>query len=168
MSGRSSLWFISSCYNCNMKTKEHSKQLREKIIEKYKSGDGYKKISNSLDIPPSSVKSIIKKWKEYGTCLNLPRAGRPHKLSDRARRRLVRGGHQDTYDHSEGLKSFSGSDGRDCTYNNCCLGSSPVKAVWESGKEKATVDKSSHEISPGIRPKACGRLQGQLEEGSCI
>uniref|UniRef100_A0A8P4FYI4 Transposase Tc1-like domain-containing protein n=1 Tax=Dicentrarchus labrax TaxID=13489 RepID=A0A8P4FYI4_DICLA len=27
---------------------------------------------------------------EYGTCLNLPRAGHPQKLSDRARRRLVR------------------------------------------------------------------------------
>ena len=73
-----------------MKTKEHSKRLREKIIERYKSGDGYKKISNSLDIPQSSVKSIIKKWKEYVTCLNLPKAGRPHKQSDRARRRLVR------------------------------------------------------------------------------
>ena len=54
------------------------------------SGDGYKKISNSLYIPQSSVKSIIKNWKEYGTCLNLPRAGRPQKLSDRARRKLVR------------------------------------------------------------------------------
>ena len=73
-----------------MKTKEHSEQLREKVIEKYKSGEGYKKMSKALNIPWSSVKSIIKKWKEYGTCVNLPRAGRPHKLSDRARRRLVR------------------------------------------------------------------------------
>src|SRR4029434_10363380 len=44
----------------------------------------------ALNIPWNSVKSIIKKWKEYGTCVNLPRAGRPHKLSDLARRRLVR------------------------------------------------------------------------------
>ena len=73
-----------------MKTKEHSEQLREKVIEKYKSGEGYKKMSKALNIPWNSVKSIIKKWKEYGTCVNLPRAGRPHKLSDRARRRLVR------------------------------------------------------------------------------
>ena len=47
-------------------------------------------MSKALNIPWNSVKSIIKKWKEYGTCVNLPRAGRPHKLSDRARRRLVR------------------------------------------------------------------------------
>ena len=48
-----------------MKTKEQSKQLCEKVIEKYKLGDGYKNISKSVNIPWSSVKSIIKKWKEY-------------------------------------------------------------------------------------------------------
>ncbi|KAF7651086.1 hypothetical protein LDENG_00116390 [Lucifuga dentata] len=73
-----------------MKTKEHSKQLCEKVIEKHKSGEGYKKISKSVNIPWSSVKSIIKKWKACGTTVNLPRAGRAPKLSDRARRRLVR------------------------------------------------------------------------------
>ena len=36
--------------------------------------------------PLSSDKSMTKKWKEYGICVNLPRAGRPHKLSDGARR----------------------------------------------------------------------------------
>src|SRR4029434_5025265 len=46
-------------------------------------------MSKALIIPWSSVKSIIKKWKEYGTCVNLPSTGRPHKLSDHARRRLV-------------------------------------------------------------------------------
>ena len=45
-------------------------------------------MSKALNIPWNSVKSIIKKWNEYGTCVNLARAGRPHKLS--ARRRLVR------------------------------------------------------------------------------
>src|SRR4029434_6380345 len=54
------------------------------------SGEGYKKMTKALNIPWNSVKSIIKKWKEYGTSVNLPRAGCPHKLSDRARRRLVR------------------------------------------------------------------------------
>ncbi|XP_072127656.1 activating transcription factor 7-interacting protein 1-like isoform X7 [Mobula birostris] len=76
--------------NYTMKTKEHSTQLREKVIEKHKSGDGYKKISKSLNIPWSTVKSIIKKWKEYGAAVNLPRTGRPLKLGDCARRGLVR------------------------------------------------------------------------------
>ena len=46
-----------------MKTKELSKEVRHKVVEKYRSGEGYKKISKSLIIPLSLVKSIIKKWK---------------------------------------------------------------------------------------------------------
>jgi transposase len=49
-----------------------------------------KKISNTLNIPWSSIKSIIKKLKEYGTTANLPREGRPPKLMDQARRALIR------------------------------------------------------------------------------
>ena len=48
------------------------------------------------------------------------------------------GGHQDTYDYSEEVKSFSSWDS---AYNNCYMGSSPVKALWESGKEK-TIESS--------------------------
>ena len=39
-------------------------------------------MSKALNIPWNSVKSIIKKWKEYGTCVNLARAGRPQKLAE--------------------------------------------------------------------------------------
>ena len=56
-----------------MKRKEHSEQLLDKVIEK--SRDGYKNISNSLNIPWSTVKSIIKKWKEYGAAVNPPITG---------------------------------------------------------------------------------------------
>lgn len=73
-----------------MKTKELSKQVRDKVVEKYKSGLGYKKISKSLMIPRSTIKSIIIKWKEHGTTTNLPREGRPPKLSARSRRALIR------------------------------------------------------------------------------
>ena len=73
-----------------MKTKELSKQVRDNVVEKYKSGLGYKKISKSLMITRSTIKSIITKWKEHGTTANLPRDGRPPKLTDRARRALIR------------------------------------------------------------------------------
>ena len=43
-----------------MKTKELSKQVRDKVVEKYRSGLGYKKISETLNIPQSTIKSIIK------------------------------------------------------------------------------------------------------------
>lgn len=86
--------------------------------------------------PWSSVKSIIKKWKEYGSCVNLPRSGRPHKPSDHARRRQVGEATQDSCDYSEEVTSFSSSDGRDSAYNNRCPGSSPVKTFRDSGTEK--------------------------------
>ncbi|MBN3274862.1 TCB1 transposase, partial [Polyodon spathula] len=41
-------------------------------------------------IPLSMVKSIIKKWREYGTTVNLSRTDSPQKLSIQARRALVR------------------------------------------------------------------------------
>ncbi|CAB1438003.1 unnamed protein product, partial [Pleuronectes platessa] len=37
-----------------------------------------------------TIKSIIRKWKEYGTTANLPRGGRPPKLKSRTRRKLIR------------------------------------------------------------------------------
>jgi hypothetical protein len=59
-----------------MKSNELSKQVREK----YRSGLGYKKISETFNIPRSIIKSIIKQWKEYGTTANLPRNGHPPKM----------------------------------------------------------------------------------------
>jgi transposase len=43
-----------------------------------------------LNIPRSTIKSIIKKWKEYGTTTNLPREGHRPKLTDQERRALIR------------------------------------------------------------------------------
>ena len=73
-----------------MKTKELSQQVRDRVVEKYRSGLGYKKISKTLNIPWRTITSVIKKWKEYGTTTNLPREGRPPKLKDQARKALIR------------------------------------------------------------------------------
>uniref|UniRef100_A0AAX7UKG3 Transposase Tc1-like domain-containing protein n=1 Tax=Astatotilapia calliptera TaxID=8154 RepID=A0AAX7UKG3_ASTCA len=43
-----------------------------------------------LNIPRSTIQVIIQKWKEYGTTVNLPRQGRPPKLTGRTRRALIR------------------------------------------------------------------------------
>ena len=72
-----------------MKTKELSKQVRDKVVEKYRSGLGYYKISETLNIPRSTIKSIIKQIEINGTTTNL-REGRPPKLTDQARRALIR------------------------------------------------------------------------------
>ncbi|CAJ0968241.1 unnamed protein product [Ranitomeya imitator] len=72
------------------KTKEHSKAIRDKIVEGHKAGNGYKTLSKELGLPVSTVGSIIRKWKAYGTTVSLPRPGQPLKVSSRAEARLVR------------------------------------------------------------------------------
>ncbi len=69
-----------------MRSKELPEELRDRIVARHRSGQGYKKIS----VPKSTVASIILKWKTFGTTRTLPRAGRPAKLSYRGRRALVR------------------------------------------------------------------------------
>lgn len=122
-----------------MKTKEHSKPLKRKIIESISH-----ELSNALDVPQSSVRSIIKKLKGNDTCLNLPRAdwvtGREEED--------WRGTHPDPLDHSEGVKSFSGSAVGDCTYNNWFL----TSWSWVGERQR-------EENWPGICPKAPGRLK---------
>uniref|UniRef100_A0A8C7N1Z7 Transposase n=1 Tax=Oncorhynchus kisutch TaxID=8019 RepID=A0A8C7N1Z7_ONCKI len=73
-----------------MKNKEHTRQVRDTVVKKFKAGFGYKKISQALNIPRSTVQAIILKWMEYQTTANLPRPGRPSKLSAHTRRRLIR------------------------------------------------------------------------------
>ncbi|CDQ94039.1 unnamed protein product [Oncorhynchus mykiss] len=64
-----------------MKNKEHTRQVRDTVVKKFKAGIGYKNISQALNIPRSTVQAIILKWKEYQTTANLLRPGRPSKLS---------------------------------------------------------------------------------------
>ncbi len=73
-----------------MRSKELPEELRDRIVARHRSGQGYKKISYALKVPKSTVASIILKWKTFGTTRTLPRAGRPAKLSYRGRRALVR------------------------------------------------------------------------------
>ena len=73
-----------------MKTKELSKQARNKVVEKYRSVLIYKRISETLNIPRSTIKSILKKLKVYGTTTNLPGEDRLPKLTDQAWRALTR------------------------------------------------------------------------------
>jgi transposase len=73
-----------------MRLKELSVELRDRIVWRHRSGEGYQNISAALKVPMNIVASIILKWKMFGTTKALPRAGRPAKLSNRGRRALVR------------------------------------------------------------------------------
>ena len=70
-------------------SKELSIDLRDRILSRHRSEEGYQKMSSALKVPKNTVASIILKWKKFGTTKTLPRAGRLAKLSNRGRRSLV-------------------------------------------------------------------------------
>ena len=65
------------------KTKELSKDIRDKIVDLHKAGMGYKKISKQLGEKLTTVGAIIRKWKKHKVTANLPRSGAPRKISPR-------------------------------------------------------------------------------------
>ena len=67
-----------------------SVELRDRIVSRHRSGEGYQNIYAALKVPKNTVASLILKWKKFGTTKTLARVGRPAKLSNRGRRALVR------------------------------------------------------------------------------
>ncbi len=49
-----------------MRSKELPEELRDRIVARHRSGQGYKKISAALKVPKSTVASIILKWRRLG------------------------------------------------------------------------------------------------------
>src|SRR4029434_6947468 len=72
------------------KTQEHSDNVRQKVVELHKSGNGYKKTSKQLKIPISTIMAISKKFKVTGDVRNQPGRGPVCKLTPRTVRRMVR------------------------------------------------------------------------------
>ena len=74
-----------------VKTKELSKDMRERILEHHKGGLGYRKNSQEINLALSSVGNTIKKYQKYGdSTANLPRNGRPRKINERTSRWISR------------------------------------------------------------------------------
>ena len=71
------------------KVKEVSEYLRKQIIQLHSEGISYWNISTQVNVPYSSVGLIICKFKEYGTTVNLPRAGAPRKIGLQSRGHLL-------------------------------------------------------------------------------
>uniref|UniRef100_A0A8C7LZI4 RPGRIP1 like n=1 Tax=Oncorhynchus kisutch TaxID=8019 RepID=A0A8C7LZI4_ONCKI len=63
------------------KTKELSKDTRNKIVDLHKAGKTESAIGKQLGLKKSTVGAIIRKWKTYKTTDNLPRSGAPRKIS---------------------------------------------------------------------------------------
>uniref|UniRef100_A0A673XGL7 Tc1-like transposase DDE domain-containing protein n=1 Tax=Salmo trutta TaxID=8032 RepID=A0A673XGL7_SALTR len=63
------------------KTKELSKDVRDKIVDLHKAGMGYKTIAKQLGEKVTTVGAIIRKWKKHKSTVNLPWPGAPCKIS---------------------------------------------------------------------------------------
>lgn len=65
------------------KTKELSKDTRNKIVDLHQAGKTESAIGKQLGVKKSTVRAIIRKWKTYKNTDNLPRSGAPRKISSR-------------------------------------------------------------------------------------
>ncbi|XP_058654656.1 E3 ubiquitin-protein ligase TRIM35-like isoform X2 [Onychostoma macrolepis] len=72
------------------KTREHPIQVRQMRVDLHKSGNGYKKIATRLNLPISTVRGIIKKFKTTGIVTNNAGRGPKFILPLRTVRRMVR------------------------------------------------------------------------------
>lgn len=94
-------------------SKQLSNDLKTKITEHYDLGEGYKKLSQRFQLSVSDVRNIVRKWKATGTVLVKARSGRPRKISERQRRRMVRMVKNNPQTTSKDLQDHLASDGVD-------------------------------------------------------
>ncbi|KAK3559892.1 hypothetical protein QTP86_026172 [Hemibagrus guttatus] len=72
------------------KTKELSKDTRNKIVDLHQAGKSESALGKQLGVKKSTVGAIIRKWKTYKTTDNLPRSGAPRKISPRGVKMITR------------------------------------------------------------------------------
>ncbi len=72
------------------KTKELSKDTRDKIVDLHKAGMGYRTIDKQLGEKATTVGAIIRKLKKLKMTVNLPRTGAPCKISPRGVSMILR------------------------------------------------------------------------------
>uniref|UniRef100_A0A8D0CWF1 Transposase Tc1-like domain-containing protein n=1 Tax=Sander lucioperca TaxID=283035 RepID=A0A8D0CWF1_SANLU len=72
------------------KTKELSKDTRNKTVDLHQAGKTESAIGKQLGVKKSTVGKIIRKWKTYKTTDNLPRSWAPCKISPRGVKMITR------------------------------------------------------------------------------
>ncbi len=72
------------------KTKELSKEVRDKIVDLHEAGMGYKTIAKQLGEKVTTVGAIIRKWKKHKITVNLPQSGAPSKIKPRGVSMIMR------------------------------------------------------------------------------
>eukprot|EP00644_Phytophthora_capsici_P015147 jgi/Phyca11/128400/e_gw1.75.31.1 len=73
-----------------MPGKQHSQDLRDRVLLKWREGLGTRRISRHLSMHRDTVRSIIKYFKKHGDVTLRRRSGRPPKTDGRLDRRITR------------------------------------------------------------------------------
>ena len=92
-------------------SKQLSNDLKTKIVQHHGLGEGYKKLSQRFQLSVSTVRNIVRKWKTTGTVQVKARSGRPRKISDKQRRRMVRTVKVNPQSSSKDLQHHLAADG---------------------------------------------------------
>ena len=103
-----------------MRSKELFTELRDRIVSRNRSGEGYQQVSTALKAPKNTVASIILKWKKFGTSKTLFRACPPGQ-TEQSGQGLGQGGDQEPDGHSDRALEFPCGDGRTFQKVKSCL-----------------------------------------------
>ncbi|KAK3535591.1 hypothetical protein QTP70_017124 [Hemibagrus guttatus] len=86
----SAIFTVQTPNSTMAKTKELSKDTRNKIVDLHQAGKTESAIGKQLGVKKSTVGAIIRKWKTYKTTDKLPRSGAPRKISPRENARALK------------------------------------------------------------------------------
>lgn len=59
-------------------------------MDLHEEGNGYRKVSQTLGVNVNTVGCVIRKWKKYNSVVNVPRSGRPRKITGATERLVIR------------------------------------------------------------------------------
>ena len=94
-------------------------EVKKIVLAMHNEEKGYGKICKDLQLPKSTVQSIIKKVKGSGNLENLSRSGRPAKVSTTGIRRIVREDQQEPSFTRDEIRSILEDFWHQCQSFNC-------------------------------------------------
>ncbi|XP_038821811.1 low density lipoprotein receptor adapter protein 1-like isoform X3 [Salvelinus namaycush] len=118
------------------RSNEIQEQMRNKVIDIYPSGKGYKAISKALGLQRTTVRDITHKWRTFGTVVNLPRSGRPTNITPRAQRRLIQEVTKEPTTTSKELQASLASDKAQAVTLTVAQAFRVAFELWQVAKEE--------------------------------
>jgi hypothetical protein len=122
----------SACQNKNqtMRSKKLSVEVRDRIVSRYRFGEGYQPISATLKVLKITVASIVLKLMKFGATNTLPRECRLAKLSNQGRRALISEATKNPMVTLDRAPEFLCGDRRTFQKDNHLCSTSPIRPLW--------------------------------------